>query len=55
LAWTIKILEGAKQDLQKLDKPIQKRIVSFVQNKLAHVDNPKQQGNRAGDYRLSVI
>jgi mRNA interferase RelE/StbE len=44
LVWTIKIVESAKQDLQKLDKPIQKRIVSFVQTKLAHFDNPKQQG-----------
>jgi mRNA interferase RelE/StbE len=64
LAWTIKILDSAKQDLKKLDKPVQKRIASFLRKRLAETDDPKQLGKalqgqyagywryRVGDYRL---
>jgi len=64
LAWTIKILDSAKQDLKKLDKPIQQRIASFLQKRLADTNDPKQLGKalqghyagywryRVGDYRL---
>lgn len=64
LVWTIKILDSAKQDLKKLDKPIQKRIAGFLQNRLANIDDPRQLGKalqgqyagywryRVGDYRL---
>ena len=64
MAWTIKILDSAKQDLKKLDKPAQKRIASFLQNRLANFDDPKRLGKalqgqyagywryRVGDYRL---
>jgi mRNA interferase RelE/StbE len=64
LAWTIKILDSAKQDLKKLDKAIQKRIASFLRERLANTNDPKQLGKalqgqyagywryRVGDYRL---
>jgi mRNA interferase RelE/StbE len=64
LAWTIKILDSAKQDLKKLDKTVQKRIASFLRKRLADTDDPKQLGKalqgqyagywryRVGDYRL---
>ena len=64
LAWTIKILDSAKHDLKKLDKPVQKRIAAFLQSRLASLDDPKQLGKallgqyagywryRVGDYRL---
>ncbi|WP_292435110.1 type II toxin-antitoxin system RelE/ParE family toxin [Methylobacter sp.] len=44
MAWTIRILDSAKQDLKKLDKPIQKRIASFLRKRLADTDDPKQLG-----------
>jgi mRNA interferase RelE/StbE len=40
----IKILDSAKQDLKKLDKPVQKRIASFLRKRLAETDDPKQLG-----------
>ncbi|MCX7095180.1 MAG: type II toxin-antitoxin system RelE/ParE family toxin [Methylobacter sp.] len=64
MAWTIKILDSAKQDLKKLDKPIQQRIASFLRKRLADTDDPKLLGKalqgqyagywryRVGDYRL---
>ncbi|QPK65435.1 type II toxin-antitoxin system RelE/ParE family toxin [Methylomonas sp. LL1] len=64
MAWTVKLSDDAKRDLQKLDKPMQKRIVSFLQERLQSADNPRNtgkalQGNlsglwryRVGDYRL---
>jgi len=64
LAWTVKLSDDAKRDLEKLDKPIQKRIVSFLQERIKPADNPRTsgkalQGNlsglwryRVGDYRL---
>lgn len=64
MAWTVKLSDHAKRDLQKLDKTIQKRIVSFLQDRIHVTDNPRAsgkalQGNlsglwryRVGDYRL---
>jgi mRNA interferase RelE/StbE len=64
LVWTIKILDSAKQELKKLDKPVQKRVASFLLDRLARFDDPKQLGKalqgqyagywryRVGDYRL---
>lgn len=64
MAWTVKLSDDAKRDLEKLDKPIQKRIVSFLQERIKPADNPRTsgkalQGNlsglwryRVGDYRL---
>lgn len=64
MAWTIELSDDAKQDLQKLDKPVQKRIVAFLQDRIKPADNPRTsgkalQGNlsglwryRIGDYRL---
>jgi mRNA interferase RelE/StbE len=64
LAWTVKLSDDAKRDLQKLDKPIQKRIAAFLQERIQAAENPRAsgkalQGNlsglwryRVGDYRL---
>jgi mRNA interferase RelE/StbE len=61
---SLKILDSAKNDLKKLDKTAQKRITVFLQDRLAHLDNPKSLGKalqgcyahfwryRVGDYRL---
>lgn len=64
LVWTIKFTDDAKRDLQKLDKPVQKRITSFLLERLQDADNPRANGKalqgklsglwryRLGDYRL---
>ncbi|WGS85837.1 type II toxin-antitoxin system RelE/ParE family toxin [Methylomonas sp. UP202] len=64
MAWTVKLSDDAKRDFSKLDKPIQKRIVTFLQERIQSADNPRTsgkalQGNlsglwryRVGDYRL---
>jgi len=62
MAWKIEFAESAAKTLGKLDKPVAKRIVKFLQERIA--DNPKAvgealQGNlaplwryRVGDYRI---
>jgi mRNA interferase RelE/StbE len=64
LAWTVRLSDDAKRDLQKLDKPLQKRITSFLLDRLQTTDNPRLtdkalQGRfsglwryRVGDFRL---
>jgi mRNA interferase RelE/StbE len=64
LAWTIEFDERAKRDLSKLDKPIQKRIRRYLQDRIATANDPKSFGHglthdlsglwrfRVGDYRI---
>jgi mRNA interferase RelE/StbE len=59
LAWTIELSDDAKRDLQKLDKPVQKRIVTFLQERIQSADNPRTsgkalQGNLSGLWRYPV-
>lgn len=64
MAWTVKLSDNAKRDLRKLDKPVQKKIVSFLLERLENTDNPRATGKalhgnlsglwryRVGDFRL---
>jgi mRNA interferase RelE/StbE len=64
LAWTVKFSDDAKRNLQKLEKPLQNRIVSFLLDRLQTTDNPRSTGKalqgklsglwryRVGDFRL---
>jgi len=64
LAWKIAITKTATKQLEKLDSVMQKRIISFLKEKIEASNNPRQfgkalQGNkhrlwryRVGDYRL---
>jgi mRNA interferase RelE/StbE len=64
LAWTVKLSDDAKRDLQKFDKSVQKRITSFLLERLQNTDNPRSTGKalqgkysglwryRMGDFRL---
>jgi len=36
LAWKIKWRYRARKQLEKLDKPIEKRIISYMENRVAH-------------------
>jgi mRNA interferase RelE/StbE len=62
MAWTIEFAATAAKELSKLDRPVAKRIVSFLRERVAR--DPKAigealQGNlaeywryRVGDYRI---
>jgi mRNA interferase RelE/StbE len=65
LAWAIRLDDAARKDLQKLDKPVARRIVAFLRERLAPLDDPRSLGEalkgaklgefwkyRAGDYRI---
>jgi len=64
LAWTVKLSDEAKRKLSKLDKPIQKRIATFLQTRIQNAENPRNTGKalqgklsglwryRVGDYRI---
>jgi mRNA interferase RelE/StbE len=65
LAWSIEIVDGAKKDLAKLDKPAAKRVVSFLKDRLQKMADPRSIGEalkgkkfgelwkyRVGDFRI---
>jgi mRNA interferase RelE/StbE len=64
LAWTIEFDEQALCDLEKLDRPIQKRIRRYLQDRIAPSEDPRVFGRglshalaslwrfRVGDYRI---
>ena len=64
MAWMIDYTDTAKEQLRKLDKPVARRIVDFMDERIAEADNPRQTGKaltgslgdlwryRVGDYRV---
>jgi mRNA interferase RelE/StbE len=65
LAWQIKFDDASKKDLAKLDKQIAKRIMTFLRERVATLDDPRSIGEalkgsklgkfwkyRVGDYRI---
>lgn len=64
MAWMIDYTDTAKEQLRKLDKPVARRIVDFMDERIAEADNPRQTGEaltgslgdlwryRVGDYRV---
>ena len=65
LAWLIEFDKEAEKELKKLDKPIARRILKFLRERVAILDNPRTVGAaltgselgdywkyRAGDYRI---
>jgi len=65
--WSIEFERDAEKDLRKLDKPVQKRIVKFLRERVAVLENPRSIGAalsgstlgdywkyRVGDYRIIV-
>jgi mRNA interferase RelE/StbE len=65
LAWQIEFEDAAKQDLAKLDKPIARRITTFLRERVAVLEDPRSIGEalkgsklgafwkyRVGDYRI---
>jgi mRNA interferase RelE/StbE len=65
VAWTIELSEGAARELDKLDPQHARRILSFLQERVAGSQDPRTLGQalqgaklgefwkyRVGDYRL---
>jgi mRNA interferase RelE/StbE len=64
LGWTIDYTDTAKGQLRKLDKPVARRIVDFMDERVARLGDPRSIGKvltgpfgsfwryRVGDYRV---
>jgi mRNA interferase RelE/StbE len=65
LAWTIDYTESAKKQLRKLDKQAARRILDFMDERIAAQEDPRSAGKaltgpilgaywryRVGDYRI---
>jgi mRNA interferase RelE/StbE len=59
LAWTVKISDVAERQLRKLDRPIQKRILNWIDDRIEGCKNPRHfgeplKGDRAGFWRYRI-
>ena len=64
MTWTIEYSGRALKSLRKLDKPVARRVVDFMEQRVAVLDNPRTLGKplkgelgtfwryRVGDYRV---
>ena len=64
MAWAIEYAETAKKQLRKLDKPVARRIVDFMDERIASGNDPRRLGKalkgplgdlwcyRVGDFRI---
>ena len=65
MAWRVEWSKGAERDLESLSSDIEKRIIDFVENRVASLENPRDIGEalkggklghlwkyRVGDYRV---
>ena len=65
--WKVEFSERAKDQLKKLDKPIQKRIMAYLEERILNSENPRYLGEalkgkldpywryRIGNYRILCI
>ena len=64
MAWTVEIGDFAEKQLRKLDKPIQRRLLDWLEDRIEGCKNPRHFGEplrgemaglwryRIGDYRV---
>ena len=64
MAWTVEVSNYAEKQLRKLDKPIQKRLLDWLDDRIEGCKNPRHFGeplrgemaglwrDRIGDYRV---
>lgn len=65
MAWRIEFEDAALKELAKLDKPVARRILAFLRERVAVLDDPRSMGEalkgsklgefwkyRVGDYRV---
>ncbi|MBK8814452.1 MAG: type II toxin-antitoxin system RelE/ParE family toxin [Methylococcaceae bacterium] len=67
MAWTIEYSDKALKALKRLDRQIAERIINAMEQKIAHKENPRQDGKplsgrlaeywryRIGDYRVICL
>ena len=62
MAWTVRFTTAAEKQLSKLDRPVQRRVINFLEDIVAH-GKPRESGKalrgdahawryRVGDYRV---
>lgn len=64
-AWTIEFAESAARQLRRLDRPVARRIIAFLRERVSTADDPRSLGEalkgdelgrfwkyRVGDYRV---
>lgn len=65
MAWIVEFDAGAKKDLEKLDRQVAGRVLAFLANRIAKLEDPRSIGQalkgsklgefwkyRVGDYRI---
>ena len=64
MGWSISFTERAGRTLSRLDRPTRRRIISFLEERVAPLEDPRQIGSalssrfaglwryRVGDYRI---
>jgi len=52
LAWQIEFDPDALKELKKLDRPVQIRLVAFLRDRLAPLDDPRSIGEALSGARL---
>ena len=64
MAWTVEVSNYAEKQLRKLDKPVQKRLLDWLDDRIEGCKNPRHFGEplrgemaglwryRIGDYRV---
>ena len=64
MAWTVEVSGFAEKQLRKLDQPIQKRLINWLEDRIEGCKNPRHFGEplrgefaglwryRIGDYRI---
>ena len=64
MAWTVEVSDYAERQLRKLDKPVQKRLLDWLEDRIDGCKNPRHFGEplrgemnglwryRIGDYRV---
>lgn len=67
MTWTVEFQEQAIEDLEQLDKPVQRRILRYFSERIENSNDPKQFGKpltgdkkglwryRIGDYRAICV
>lgn len=64
MAWTVEVSDFAEKQLRKLDRPIQRRLIDWLEDRIDGCKNPRHFGEplrgemaglwrfRIGDYRI---
>lgn len=55
MAWRIELADEAHKELARLDKPVARRIVAFLGERLARLDDPRSIGEALKGQRLGGL